>query len=113
MPARADLIEVSPKLRFRWGKACKPPPPSNQVSWKYCAMAEKLINPSFLWVGSRSAVAYTPIEATDVLYRGEAKLDVDWSLPLSEHGHLWLMQRLFADYERDTKIVALEKSPVP
>ena len=62
-----------------------------------------------MWVGSVTPATYAVIPNTDDLFRGEANIDIDWQLPLSPEAHDMLFARLFHDYDRDTKIVPVDK----
>jgi hypothetical protein len=79
------------------------------LPWKFSAFSEKLLCSSFLWVGSGTATTCNVIAACNDFYRGEETIEVDWSLPLTEHGHNILFTRILADYHRDTAIVPTEK----
>ena len=74
-------------------------------SWSNIMVTDKVLCNPWVWVGSTADFAATT-SATDVPITSEESVAIDWSLPMTQHGHTVYMTRLRLDFKRASMLVS-------
>ena len=74
-------------------------------SWVNIMLSDKILCNPWMWVGSTADFAATTASAETPM-PNEDSTCIDWSLPMSEDGHLAVMTRLRNDFRRSSMLVA-------